>query len=298
VDQLASWPTVFLLGLLLLCGIAAVYLILSRMRRSFAEPVRRLAGLCREMTRTGDFSIRASVSAWPEVQSLTAALNEMLERIQKREADLRAEIRESRLSEEKLAELAHFDHVTRLHNRHFFDRALRVAVARCRQRKQMTALMYIDLDNFKQINDTCGHDMGDEFLRVVSKRLANVLRSKDAISRIGGDEFAVILENIPSIDVVVNVAKKCLHTLSETIVIGEQALTVSASIGISTCPGDTTDRDEFLKFADLAMYHAKSAGKNTYCVFTPGMLFTSGKWIAAEQRFSSMIPVGKIRRSF
>jgi diguanylate cyclase (GGDEF)-like protein len=296
MNLLAGGTVVFLSGLLLLCGLVTTQLVLSRLRKALADPIRGLSRMCREITRVGDFSIRATVGSSPDIGSLAEAINEMLDRFQRREAELRAEIHESRVSEAKLGRLAHYDHVTTLHNRHFFDEALGAAVARCRQRKQVIALMYIDLDNFKVINDSCGHDTGDEFLRVVSKRLANVLRSGDVISRIGGDEFAIILENIASVAIAVNVAKKCLHTLSESIVIGEKALVVSASVGISTCPGDTNDRNELLKFADIAMYYAKSAGKNTYCVFTPGMLFTTGAWIEAERRFASMIPVGRKTR--
>jgi diguanylate cyclase (GGDEF)-like protein len=131
--------------------------------------------------------------------------------------------------------------------------------------------MFIDLDNFKTVNDTLGHDTGDELLRLVSKRLSSTLRFGDVLCRIGGDEFAIILENVAQASVASMIAEKCLASLAHPMSIDGNAIHVSASIGISTYPDDAKDVHELLKYADTAMYYAKNSGKNAYRIFVRTM---------------------------
>jgi diguanylate cyclase (GGDEF)-like protein len=131
--------------------------------------------------------------------------------------------------------------------------------------------MFIDLDNFKTVNDTLGHDIGDELLRLVSRRLSETLRFGDVLSRIGGDEFGIILENVSQVGVASMIAEKCLAKLADPIHIHGHDIHIGASIGISVYPDDATDMHALLKYADTAMYYAKNGGKNAWRSFTPSM---------------------------
>lgn len=255
-------------------------LVLSRLQKHITEPIASLATVSTRISDLGDYSMRARTSRLSDIGALSTAFNSMLERIQHREAELKSEIAERKRVEEKLDRLAHFDNVTELNNRHFFNERLHAIVSRSEQSRERTGLMFIDLDNFKAVNDTLGHDTGDELLRLVSKRLSDTLRFGDVICRIGGDEFAIILENIPQASVASMVAEKCLASLAMPISTNGNEIYISASIGISIYPDDARDMHELLKYADTAMYYAKNGGKNAFRLFLPSM---QGE---AQKRFS------------
>jgi diguanylate cyclase len=255
----------------MLTVLVIAHLVLSRLQRFITDPILALSRVSEQISRLGDYSIRAQVSSLTDIGMLSKAFNTMLDRIQKREGELEAEIAERKRIEIKLDRLAHFDDVTQLHNRHFFNERLEAVIARSQQFKERTVLMFIDLDNFKTVNDTLGHDVGDELLRLVSRRLAETLRFGDVISRIGGDEFAILLENVNQASVASLIAEKCLAKLAQPIAISGHELHIGASIGISVYPDDASNMHELLKYADTAMYYAKNNGKNTYRLFTHSM---------------------------
>jgi len=120
--------------------------------------------------------------------------------------------------------------------------------------------MFIDLDKFKQINDSLGHDIGDEVLVEASKRLRSSIREEDTLARIGGDEFIIILRNLKDVNCSSTVAKKVIANVSKEMSIETQVLFISASIGIAECPSDATNESSLIKFADIAMYKAKEVG--------------------------------------
>lgn len=171
---------------------------------------------------------------------------------------------ELKLSEDRLRYLVNHDPLTGLPNRKFFYEKLHESLQWSRQSNLLLALLFIDLDGFKQINDSLGHDNGDRLLIAVGQRLHNSLRSSDTVSRLGGDEFTVILPAIPTADVAATVAEKILSTLTEPIVLEGQKISISASIGISLYPYHSEDMQILLKQADAAMYRAKQLGKNRY----------------------------------
>jgi diguanylate cyclase (GGDEF)-like protein len=244
---------------------------LSRLQRFFTAPILALSAVSEQISRQGDYSLRAQVSPAADVGLLARTFNGMLDRIQNRERELEAEINERKRIEIKLDRLAHFDPVTQLNNRHFFNERLEAVIARARKFDERTILMFIDLDNFKTVNDTLGHDIGDELLRLVSRRLAETLRFGDVLSRIGGDEFGIILENVSQGGVASMIAEKCLAKLADPIHIHGHDIHIGASIGISVYPDDATDMHALLKYADTAMYYAKNGGKNAWRMFTPSM---------------------------
>jgi diguanylate cyclase (GGDEF)-like protein/PAS domain S-box-containing protein len=171
---------------------------------------------------------------------------------------------ELKLSEDRLRSLAYHDTLTGLGNRKKFHEALNQALTWAQSNNQLVALMFLDLDGFKQVNDTLGHDTGDQLLRVVAQRLTNSLRNSDIVSRLGGDEFTVILPGITQADYVAKVAEKILKSLSQVFVLEGKNAFVTASIGISIYPKDGEVEDTLIKKADLAMYRAKQLGRNQH----------------------------------
>ncbi|HBW97673.1 MAG TPA: diguanylate phosphodiesterase, partial [Pseudoalteromonas sp.] len=164
----------------------------------------------------------------------------------------------------KMEQLAYFDTLTGLANRTFFRMQLRKSMALAERGHYAFALFYFDLDEFKRINDTLGHDAGDQLLIEVANRLKARLRAEDTIARLGGDEFAVLLSGIESQEHASDVANTIQKTLNVPIKLGNNEVIVSASIGITMAPYDSLEEDQLLKHADLAMYEAKAKGRNTY----------------------------------
>lgn len=176
----------------------------------------------------------------------------------------------------KLENLAHYDALTKLPNRLLLHEQIKQSIKNAKRNKHQFAVLFIDLDRFKQINDTHGHETGDEVLKMTAQRLKKALREIDIVARLGGDEFIVVLDELTNIENVHIVTNNILKKLEEPFTINEKDHYISASIGISTYPHDTQndDIDILLKNADIAMYESKTTGKNTYHIFSPAMAET------------------------
>jgi diguanylate cyclase (GGDEF)-like protein/PAS domain S-box-containing protein len=181
------------------------------------------------------------------------------------------DISERKRHEEEIFRIAHYDKVTGLANRVLFQHRLQQDIQITKRSRQSLALMYLDLDRFKEINDTLGHDMGDRLLESVASRLEACVRSSDIVARLGGDEFTIILNHQNRLADVEVVAQAVLDQLSQPFALAGEELYVSASIGITIAPEDGSDAEVLLKNADQAMYAAKSAGGNTFNFFTESM---------------------------
>ncbi len=181
------------------------------------------------------------------------------------------DITERMRTQERLEHLAHHDSLTGLPNRVLFLDRLKQSLARARWSHHVVALMFIDLDRFKGVNDTLGHDAGDELLRVLSGRLKHSLRERDTVARLGGDEFAVLLDDLETEGEAADLADKLLASFREPFLILQRELFVTASIGISLFPDDGETVGTLLKNADIAMYKAKDLGKNTYQFYAADM---------------------------
>jgi diguanylate cyclase (GGDEF)-like protein/PAS domain S-box-containing protein len=179
-------------------------------------------------------------------------------------AELSRSNEELKLSGVQLRHLAYHDPLTGLPNRKQFYERLQESLDLARNNNRLMALLFLDLDGFKQVNDTLGHDQGDELLKIVSQRLTGCLRGSDTVSRLGGDEFTVILPGIPRVEDAARVAEKILGTLSQAFVLGEKTVFVTVSIGISLYPMNGDAVDTLIKNADTAMYRAKELGRNRY----------------------------------
>jgi len=172
-------------------------------------------------------------------------------------------------SQTQLAHQAHHDPLTDLPNRLLFDDRLRHALSRAERDGSQLAVMFVDLDRFKQINDTLGHLIGDGLLQEVARRLTATVRKEDTVARMGGDEFTLLLEDLRRPEDAATLARKVLETLVTPCAIGGNELVVSGSVGISLYPRDGRTADELVRNADAAMYQAKHGGRNGYRFYTP-----------------------------
>jgi diguanylate cyclase (GGDEF)-like protein/PAS domain S-box-containing protein len=178
----------------------------------------------------------------------------------------------------RLAHLAQHDFLTDLPNRLLLRDRLQQAISSARRRGGQVAVLFLDLDRFKRINDSLGHSVGDRLLQEVATRLRGSVRRSDTVGRLGGDEFVVVLPELPSSENASTSAAKLLSALAVPYFIGSDRLHVPASIGISVYPDDAEDADTLLGNADTAMYHAKQDGRNTYRFFTQDMVVRAAEW--------------------
>jgi diguanylate cyclase (GGDEF)-like protein len=182
-------------------------------------------------------------------------------------AALQLEIIERRQAEQRARELATRDALTGLLNRRSLMERTEDAIARAARRKEGLAVLFIDLDNFKTVNDTYGHDVGDDLLRQIAARITAAVRESDLVARVGGDEFIVLLEGLSSYADAAKLAGKIVASNVEACVIGPHRITPSASIGISMYPQDASSAQALLKEADVAMYSAKHEHRGTFRFF-------------------------------
>ncbi|MEW8626702.1 MAG: EAL domain-containing protein [Candidatus Thiodiazotropha sp.] len=182
-----------------------------------------------------------------------------------------SDVTDKRRHEVELHNLAYTDPLTQLHNRTAFLEMFGHALAHTERRKTQCALLYLDLDRFKKINDTLGHDIGDKVLQMSAERLNQAVRNNDEVARLGGDEFIVLLEDVHQDDAPARVARKIISLLSQPMNLEPHTLHITTSIGIAIYPDDGKDTTTLLKNADSAMYMAKREGRNGYHYFTKAM---------------------------
>jgi diguanylate cyclase (GGDEF)-like protein/PAS domain S-box-containing protein len=178
------------------------------------------------------------------------------------------DITEQKLSADYIYQLAHYDLLTGLPNRVLFSERCKHAIERAKRNHQMTVLLYLDLDRFKQINDSLGHPVGDELLEKVAERLRAQIREEDTVARLGGDEFVIVIEQVTDERDGERIASKILEALRVPFQLKNHELVISASVGISLSPMDGNDVATLIKHADLAMYRAKERGRDNYQFFS------------------------------
>jgi diguanylate cyclase (GGDEF)-like protein/PAS domain S-box-containing protein len=192
------------------------------------------------------------------------------------------DITERKRVEEAIIHQAYHDALTNLANRRLFMDRLAQALTRAPWHNRLVAVLFLDLDHFKGINDALGHSVGDQLLQAVAERLTACVRKGDTVARLGGDEFAIALADIARTSDVPKVAQKIIDTLSEPYVLEGRELFTTASIGISICPDDAQDPDSLVKNADIAMYRAKKHGRNNYQHYSPDMNAQAFERLAIE----------------
>lgn len=181
------------------------------------------------------------------------------------------DISQIKSSEEQAAYLAYHDSLTGLPNRRLFNDRLEVAIATASRKKQRLALLFLDLDNFKNVNDGLGHAAGDELLQETARRLRGKVRDEDTVARLGGDEFILLLVGIQEPEYAAVVSQRILDDLAKPFRLRGRQFYLSASVGITISPDDGSEAEALVSNADMAMYRAKSAGRNNYKLFTPAL---------------------------
>ena len=240
-------------------------LVYLALKRTLITPIRQLNEAVNDM-QYGEFQRKINIRTNNELGQLARTFETMGEELQ--------------TSHDRIHALAYYDELTKLPNRSMFKNELQRTLSYCQRRQLSFALMFIDIDNFKHVNDVFGHQAGDKLLMTVSERLKQSLRGEDllartleeteqsssddtdVVARLGGDEFIVLLPNLPHPMAAHNIAQRIIDNVSQPIVIHKEEVFVSASIGIALYPDDGETPESLLRNADLAMYHAKSSGKN------------------------------------
>jgi len=197
-------------------------------------------------------------------------------------AALFSDITELKESEERIRHLAYYDALTGLPNRRLLEDRLRVALAHAHRNRRQLALLFVDLDRFKRINDTLGHEVGDQLLVAIAQRLRDGVREDDTVARMGGDEFIVVLSDIENPEHAVQIARRLIDSLKTPVFVGGSELVVTTSIGISIYPDDSEDAALLLKNADIAMYRAKDTGRNSFQLYAPAMNARTLEHLALE----------------
>lgn len=246
--------------------------------RRIARPLEQLLAASERLGRL-DFTrtepIRSGISEVDQLarqqESARVLLDENQHRLLAQEISLRQQIDALRQAEARLSYVGHHDALTDLPNRLMLTDRLKHALSHAARQHQRVALLFIDLDNFKTINDTLGHDVGDELLCNAAVRLSTLVRASDTVGRLGGDEFVVLLEGLNSGHFAGQCAANILNSLARPFELDGRALYVTASIGISLYPDDGTDVARLLRNADAAMYKAKGCGRNAYRFYTESM---------------------------
>ena len=193
-------------------------------------------------------------------------------------------IAESKLKQQTniLEYQAHHDALTALPNRLLFHDRLTTAIEKAKRNKKQLAVFFIDLDRFKKINDSLGHDVGDKVLQIVSNKLISILRKEDTLARLGGDEFTILMEDLNKFEDASILATKILQSLVEPMQIEGNSLYISSSIGIALYPQDDTNANNLLKFADAAMYRAKDEGRDNYQFYSSEMTMIASQHVTME----------------
>jgi diguanylate cyclase (GGDEF)-like protein len=181
------------------------------------------------------------------------------------------ELAQRKQAEEAIRQLAYHDTLTGLPNRALFNDRLGVAFAHARRHRHKVAVVMLDLDRFKEVNDGLGHSVGDQLLQAVGQRLVALLRESDTVSRMGGDEFLLLLPEMERVEYAANAAERILHAVREPFVFEQQTVRITTSIGVAIYPDDGKDGETLVKKADIAMYRAKDLGRDNYQRYAQGV---------------------------
>ncbi|HEY8101021.1 MAG TPA: EAL domain-containing protein [Burkholderiaceae bacterium] len=204
------------------------------------------------------------------------------------------DISERKKAAQKIQHLAHFDALTDLANRLLFKERLQHAIAHSNRTRMPLFVLFVDLNRFKYINDTCGHNAGDQVLRECARRLRDCMRDSDTIARSGGDEFLILIESYAGLRDISAVAQKILAAMEKPFHVDRKEFEIGASIGISTGPDDGTDVETLIKHADIAMYRAKMERKSHFCFYSPSMTRQSLERYAMESTLRHALERGEM----
>jgi diguanylate cyclase (GGDEF)-like protein len=284
----------------MIVSLLIAFLLSSRLQRFITDPILSLSATARQVTIDKNYSLRAAGSGRDELGRLIMDFNEMLDQIQIRDNELKVhkleleervakrttELEIAREKAESVAKRmeyhAHHDGLTGLPNRILLNDRLNQSLAHARREQSIMGLLFLDLDRFKIINDSLGHAIGDELLKVISERLKNCVRDEDTVARLGGDEFMILLPNINGSSDARRIGNNIIDSLIRPVSCNGHELHITTSIGVSIFPHDGTDAETLLKHADISMYRAKELGRNKLVYYTAEMNIESRRQLALE----------------
>ncbi|BDX08667.1 putative bifunctional diguanylate cyclase/phosphodiesterase [Planctobacterium marinum] len=285
-DQRGNY--LLILALVFIVSLAVSFFLHWRLQAFLAAPMNKLVELVGYVARNRRYNRRVRLKGSDELGTLITGVNSMLDTIEEHEKQLHAhsERLESlvALRTEQLFNRANYDALTQLPNRHLLVDRLNHGIDNASRENSQMALMFLDLDRFKYVNDNLGHAVGDDLLVQVAEKLSSVVRKADSVCRWGGDEFIILLEHLHSKEDIIPLAEQIIFTLSEPIELSGNQLHISTSIGIARFPDDGTDASTLLRHADVAMYRAKEKGLSQYCFFEHDMIDGSLERLTLEHK--------------
>jgi diguanylate cyclase (GGDEF)-like protein len=268
---------------------------------SISLPVRRLIAATRQLA-AGDRSVHAPGGGLAELDELAESFNTMAERISRAEAELRAHQAqlERHVAERtrQLHHLAHHDPLTQLPNRRQLSARLAGALVRATGSRQRLALLFMDIDNFKSINDTLGHNFGDRVLQGIAERLRTTTGNHGMLARLGGDEFTMLLEDVKSLEEVEAKSAEIVATLQQPLTVDGRVLATSASVGASLFPDHASDAEGLLRAADVALFRAKELGRNRFALYRPALYDAAAQRFRLEQSLRQAVEAGDLLLMF
>jgi len=248
-----------------------VYLLSVRMQRTISDPLVQLEQISRKVSDSGNYAIRVPHYGEDEIGSLAHSFNQMLETIEVNQKERNTANEALRLNKKRLERavkdlqyLANYDSLTQLPNRALCMDRIKYALKRASRTSTQVSILFLDLDHFKDVNDSLGHAVGDQLLKATSQRLLEKIRSEDTLARLGGDEFVIILNELNSTQDVITIVEKIVTSFETPFQLSNYEVNTTVSVGVCMFPNDGADVDSLMKAADAAMYKAKEVGRNTY----------------------------------
>jgi diguanylate cyclase (GGDEF)-like protein len=285
-------------GVAVLCVVLIVSVLLIT---SISVPVRRLTAATK-LQAAGNRGARAPRGGSAEIDALAESFNTMAAQVSRAEAELRAhQVELERHVAERtrqLHHLAHHDPLTQLPNRRQLAARLGDALARAVATGQKLGLLFVDVDNFKSINDALGHNYGDRVLQGIAERLRGAAQGRALLARLGGDEFTILLEDIRSADEVEARAAEIVTTLQQPLTIDGRLLATSASVGASMYPDHADDAEQLLRAADVALFRAKELGRNRHVLYKPALYDAAAQRFRLEQSLRRAVEAGDLMLMF
>ncbi len=268
---------------------------------SISVPVRRLTAATR-LQAAGNRGARAPRGGSAEIDALAESFNTMAAQISRAEAELRAHQAqlERHVAERtrQLHHLAHHDPLTQLPNRRQLSARLSGALGRAAASGQKLGLLFVDVDNFKSVNDTLGHNFGDRVLQGIADRLRAATQGRGLLARLGGDEFTILLEDLRSVDDIEARAAEIVATLQQPLTVDGRLLATSASVGASLYPDHAADAEQLLRAADVALFRAKELGRNRHALYKPELYDAAAQRFRLEQSLRRAVEAGDLMLMF
>jgi len=284
-----------------LAVLVVMALVSALLLASISLPVRRLTAATR-LLASGNRTVRAPRGGSAEIDELAESFNTMADRISQAEADLRAhQVELERHVEERtqqLHHLAHHDPLTQLPNRRQLAGRLAGALARARQTGRRVALLFVDMDNFKSLNDTLGHNFGDRVLQGIAQRLQAAAGANSLVARLGGDEFTLLIEDLRTVEEVERRAAALVATLQQPLTVEGRALATTASVGASLFPDHADDPEGLLRAADVALFRAKELGRNRFALYRAALYDAAAQRFRLEQALRHAVEAGELLLMF